>query len=77
MPEEKKTDRMGLVIIMSHLIITLVVLGIYAYSIFAGLEDETLRTVLTVIIGYWFGAMGNDVIKNRVTKRNVDERKGV
>lgn len=60
----KNIDRMGLIVLLSHLIITLVVLGIYAYSVFAGLEDETLRTILTVIIGYWFGAMGKDVITN-------------
>lgn len=76
MSKEKRVDRMGLVLIMSHLVITLVVLGIYAYSLFAGVEDETLRTILTVIVGYWFGALGNDAIKKRVVKKNVDEKKG-
>lgn len=60
----KNIDRMGLVVLLSHLVITLVVLGIYAYSVFAGHEDETLRTILTVIIGYWFGAVGMDAVKN-------------
>lgn len=77
MAEEKRIDKMGLIIVMSHLIITIVVLAIYAYSMFTGVEDETLRTILTVIVGYWFGAMGNETIKKRVVNKNVnnDERR--
>jgi len=31
-----KIDRMGALIVMSHLIITLAILGIYAYTLFFG-----------------------------------------
>lgn len=64
----KRIDEMGLVLVASHLLITLTVLVIYAYSISRGIEDETLRTILIVIIGYWFGAMGKDAIKNKEVK---------
>lgn len=58
----KKIDRMGVLVLMSHLIITLSFIGVYAYTLFSGQEDDTLRTILTVIVGYWFGAMGKDAI---------------
>lgn len=68
----KKIDRMGVLVLMSHLIITLAFIVIYAFTLFHGQEDDTLRTILTVIVGYWFGAMGKDAIK-----RPKEEKKGV
>lgn len=77
MAEEKRLDRMGVLVLMSHLVITLVVLCIYGWSLYSGTGDETLKTILTVIIGYWFGAMGNDAIKKRIVEKNTEEKKGV
>lgn len=55
--------------IIAHLLITLVVLVIYAYGLIMGVVDETLRTVLTVIIGYWFGAFAPNLLaKNKKEK---------
>lgn len=76
MIQDKRIDRMGLILVASHLLITIVVLCIYAYSIATGLEDDTLRTILTVIIGYWFGAMGNDAIKQRSIKKGEKVKNG-
>jgi hypothetical protein len=53
-----KIDRMGVFILMAHLIITLFILVIYGFTLYTGQGDETLKTILTVIIGYWFGSMG-------------------
>lgn len=61
----KKLDRMGVLVLMSHLVITLVVLAIYGYTLHAGNGDETLKTILTVIIGYWFGSMGATSIRGK------------
>lgn len=59
-----KTEKMErVIIIMSHLIITLVILAIYGYTLHTGQGDETLKTILTVIIGYWFGSMGVSAIR--------------
>jgi len=63
-----KIDRMGALIVMSHLIITLAILGIYAYTLFSGKADTTLQTILTVIIGYWFGSMGSTAIRGKDKK---------
>lgn len=62
----KNYDKMGVLVLMSHLIITLAFIAVYTYTLFAGQEDDTLRTILTVIVGYWFGAMGKDAIKRPV-----------
>jgi heme O synthase-like polyprenyltransferase len=59
----KNLDRMGVLVLMSHLIITLVILAIYGYTLHTGTGDETLKTILTVIIGYWFGSMGSNAIR--------------
>ena len=75
MTEEKRVDRLGVYILMSHLIITLAFIGVYAYTLVTGQEDETLRTILTVIVGYWFGALGKDAIRKPQNKiRRKDEQ---
>lgn len=65
----KKIDRMGALVLMSHLVITLAFIVIYAFAMFNGHDDETLRTILTVIVGYWFGAVGKEAIINRTQRR--------
>jgi heme O synthase-like polyprenyltransferase len=69
-----KTDKMGVLIIMSHLIITLVILAIYGFTLHTGQADETLKTILTVIIGYWFGSMGASAIRKSNDKPNDDSK---
>lgn len=64
----KQIDKMGVLVLMSHLIITLVVLGIYGYTLHSGQGDETLKTILTVIVGYWFGSMGAQAIRKPPAK---------
>ena len=63
---------MGVMVLMSHLIITLVILAIYGYTLHTGQGDETLKTILTVIIGYWFGSMGANAIR-KPEKKDGDE----
>lgn len=68
-------DRMGVYVLMSHLIITLAIITVYAYTLISGNGDETLKTILTVIVGYWFGSMGANAIKSNVNS-NKDEGSG-
>lgn len=68
-----KTDKMGVLVLMSHLIITLVILAIYGYTLHSGQGDETLKTILTVIIGYWFGSMGANAIRKPEQNQNQNE----
>lgn len=58
-----KVDRMGVAILISHLIITIAIIGVYSYTLVTGVGDETLKTILTVIIGYWFGSIGMQSVR--------------
>ena len=58
-----KVDQMGVFVLLSHLIITIAIIGVYAYTLLTGKGDATLQTILTVIIGYWFGSMGTSAIR--------------
>lgn len=69
----KSIDRMGVMVLMSHLIITLVILAIYGYTLHTGQGDETLKTILTVIIGYWFGSMGAQAIRKPDEKKKGED----
>lgn len=78
-----KIDRMGVYVLMSHLIITLVILGIYGYTLYTGHGDETLKTILTVIVGYWFGSMGVNAIRpnastqiNQANEVKIEKKEG-
>lgn len=66
-------DKMGVYVLMSHLLITLAIIAVYAYTLVSGNQDETLKTVITVIVGYWFGSMGGQAIKRGQEK--MEKRK--
>lgn len=77
----KNIDKMGVLVLMSHLLITLAFIGVYLYTLATGQEDETLRTILTVIVGYWFGAMGKEAIRpttrvDKVDNMELNQEKG-
>lgn len=59
----KKLDRMGVLVLVSHLVITLAILAIYAVFTIMGKNVGTIEMILMVIIGYWFGAIGNNQIR--------------
>lgn len=68
----KQLDQMGVLVLMSHLIITVLVLAIYGYTLHTGQGDETLKTILTVIIGYWFGSMGAASLRRPEAKVDIE-----
>lgn len=79
----KNIDKMGVYVLLAHLIITLAIIGVYAYTLVTGQGDETLKTILMVIIGYWFGSMGATALrrpeveeKTTVTERVEEVKKG-
>lgn len=67
-----KIDRMGVYVLMSHMVITLAVIGAYLYTFHKGQPDEALKTAITIIIGYWFGAMGSQAIRSKKVSKNED-----
>jgi hypothetical protein len=68
-----KIDKMGVYVLLSHLIITLAILSIYAYTLHTGQADDTLKTILTVIIGYWFGSMGATALRGKSDSNKKDD----
>jgi hypothetical protein len=67
-----KLDKMGVIVLMAHLVITLVIIGAYLFTLWIGKPDEIFKVAIPVIIGYWFGAMG----ANALTKKKEEEKKG-
>lgn len=49
---------MEVLALVMHFLITLCILGGYLYTLAIGQPDETLKSLLMVIGGYWFGALG-------------------
>ena len=62
------TNKMGVFYLVAHLLITLAIIGGYLFSLHTGHPDETFKACLFTIIGYWFGAIGLDKIKNKSNK---------
>jgi hypothetical protein len=58
-------NRMGVLYLMAHLLITLVIIGGYIYTVQQGQPDEALKLGIATILGYWFGAAGMDKIKQK------------
>jgi len=73
-----KIDRMGVLLLMSHLVITLSIIAVYTYTLASGQQDETLKTILTVIVGYWFGSMGAKSIRaDKTNNAEIETKKRV
>lgn len=55
----KSMEGVGL---MLHFCITLAILAGYVYTLITGHPDETLRNLLILIGGYWFGVLNQSKI---------------
>jgi hypothetical protein len=54
---------MGVFVLLSHLIITLAVIAVYVTLQIMGKPVNTIEMILMAIVGYWFGAIGNNAIR--------------
>lgn len=59
----KKLDRMGVLVLMAHLVITLAMIGVYALFAWLDKPVTTVENMLLIIVGYWFGAMQTNNLK--------------
>lgn len=51
--------RLEVIKIMAHLLITVLLIGGYLYTLIVlNAPDETLKMAIFTILGYWFGAIG-------------------
>ena len=69
----KNIDKMGVLVLMSHLLITLAMIGLYALFAWLGKPVTTIENMLLVIVGYWFGAMGTNQLRASQQTEEVKE----
>lgn len=70
-----KIDKMGVVVIAAHLIITLVVVIGYIICVIKRIPAPQLQTMAFMIIAYWFGAMGANKINKSMDSSTTDQTK--
>lgn len=68
-----KTPRLEVLYLMAHLVITLSIIVLYGVLTALGHSDETLRNLLLLIGGYWFGALSNLSRTNNKKKNTNDD----
>lgn len=59
----KNIDKMGVLVLVAHLIITLAMIG--AYVLFSYLDKSTsaIENMLLIAVGFWFASMGQNTIR--------------
>lgn len=57
-------QRMGVYVLVSHLVITLAVIVLYGVGMIIGRDTSILEGLLFVVFGYWFGAISKDSLKS-------------
>jgi hypothetical protein len=73
----KNIDKMGVLVLVAHLIITLAMIA--AYVLFSYLDKSTsaIENMLLIAVGFWFASMGQNAIRpNQQQPEQKDEQKG-
>jgi predicted RND superfamily exporter protein len=68
-----KIDKMGVVVLMSHLTVTLAILAVYALFAYLGKPLTTIENMLLIIVGWWFGAISKESLKKQPDKTEEEE----
>jgi uncharacterized protein YacL len=74
-----KMDKMGVLILMAHLVITLSLIAAYLITRAMGKPDDVFKIAIPVVVGYWFGAMGANTFTKKAdatTTANDETKKG-
>lgn len=51
----KQIDRMGVFILVAHLLVTLSLIATYIIFAYFGKSVTTIENMLLIVVGYWFG----------------------
>lgn len=57
--------------LLAHLSITVMVLGSYVFLKTSGHDDQTLESLILIIGGWWFGAMGKATVADTMSKKTT------
>lgn len=68
------TPNLGVITIVLHFFITMAVLGGYLWTLLVMKQpDETLKSLLFLIGGYWFGVLGDKTLKSKAARKEADK----
>lgn len=67
-----KMDRMGVIVLMAHLIITLTIIIGYLVLSILNKNVTDFSYLLIAAVSYWFGAMGSTPIRKPTNTDNAD-----
>lgn len=59
----KNIDKMGVLILVAHLIITLAMIGAYIFFTYIGKSTSAIENMLLIAVGFWFASMGQNSIR--------------
>lgn len=62
----KQPIRMEVLALLMHMVLSVLILAGYIYTIAIGKPDETLRNILMMTGGYWFGVAGSQLFKKTI-----------
>lgn len=75
----EKRWNVEVITILLHAVISLCILVGYIYTVAIGKPDETLKTLLIMIGGFWFGVLGKNSVAQgfgRKTDKSKDKEGG-
>lgn len=64
----ENVKRLEVITLMFHFILTLFILGGYMVTVWKGIPDETMKNLLLLVGGWWFGAVSGSKVKDLVKK---------
>lgn len=69
----KQIDKMGVYILVSHLLVTLSLIVTYIIFAYIGKPVTTIENMLLIVVGYWFGqyAIGKQPQQNPPSQMEV------
>lgn len=71
----KNMDRMEVLVLVAHLIITLAMIAAYTFFTYLDKGTTTIENMLLIAVGFWFSAMGKNVQKHETTVQHANEVK--
>jgi len=74
--DNNQSFRIEVIAVVLHFFITIFVLGGYLYTVYIHQPDETLKNLLLLIGGYWFGVLGKNAVAQKLGKKTDSKPDG-
>lgn len=73
----KLFNRMEVLVLTAHLIITLAMIGAYTFFTYLDKGTTTIENMLLIAVGFWFSAMGKNTPTNTTNVQHANEVKTI